>query len=234
MWKSKTDLFKKLENVRSSHGQISIELAEPLSNSNQVYNLDSNSAKNDFIQKPVTILKRPAANEIYPDDDVNKIIFPKMPFHIRWQLYHKKRDEIFNKSDIFSTPVKKPKRSTKRYRTYFKIKKLCSKLLVSTIVANPKEIRYNAKVPFWNFNELGLIDTGANISCIDSDLALTDFTTFSDFNKIKSSVRTADGSAQAVYGWIEVNISFKGQTNPLRLFIIPNISQKLILGIDRI
>lgn len=37
---------------------------------------------------------------------------------------------------------------------------------------------------------------------------------------------------QEVKGWIEVDIMFKGQKRTIKLFIIPNISSRLILGID--
>lgn len=93
-------------------------------------------------------------------------------------------------------------------------------------------MRYYAQVTFLNIREYGLLDTGANISCIGGELALNDFSKFSNISKCKSNVRTADGNLQNVNGWIEVDVTFKGETRPLKIFIIPSIAQKLILGID--
>lgn len=109
---------------------------------------------------------------------------------------------------------------------------MCRKLLISTIVSNPTDRRYYARVRFLNFEEFGLLDTGANISCIGSDLALNDFSKFPKFFKCKSFVKTADGKTQPVLGWLDVEISFQDTTKPIKLFIIPAISQRLILGID--
>lgn len=41
---------------------------------------------------------------------------------------------------------------------------------------------------------------------------------------------TADGKTQPVLGWIDVMI--KGQGKPIKLLIVPSISQNLILTVD--
>ncbi|XP_046803805.1 uncharacterized protein LOC124419228 [Lucilia cuprina] len=93
-------------------------------------------------------------------------------------------------------------------------------------------MRYYAKVSFLEFEEYGLLDTGANISCIGAELAKYNFSKFLNFNRCKSYVKTADGKSQSVVGWLDADISFKNTTKPLKLFIIPSISQRLILGLD--
>ncbi|XP_037827126.1 uncharacterized protein LOC119615120, partial [Lucilia sericata] len=185
--------------------------------------------------EPITILQRQTSS--YPihessEENVNHIIFPKLPYHKRLEIYLQKRNEIFNVSSICVNPKVKTKRSTARLRKFYKIRKICRKFLVSTIVSNPKDKRYYAKVNFLNFNEFGLLDTGANISCVGSDLALTDFSKFPNFVKCKSFVKTADGNSQPVLGWLDVNITFQNKSKPIKLFIIPSIAQRLILGID--
>ena len=102
---------------------------------------------------------------------------------MRMQNYIKKRNEIFNLSEIVYCPPIKPKRSTILLRKFFKTKKTCRKLFISTIVSNPKDLRYYAKVKFLEFEEYGLIDTGANISCVGSDLASFDFSKFLGYTK---------------------------------------------------
>lgn len=93
-------------------------------------------------------------------------------------------------------------------------------------------MRYYANVSFLGFNEFGLVDTGANISCVGSNLATYDFSAFPNFRKCKSFVKTADGTPQAVTGWLDVDLTFKNKTEKIKFFIIPSISQRVILGID--
>lgn len=161
-----------------------------------------------------------------------KVIYPKLPYHERYEIYMQRRNEIFNKTEKQVSFIQKPKRSTLRYRKYFKLKKMARKLLISAIISNPTDKRFYAQVKFLEFNEYGLLDTGANISCIGADLANHPFHHYKNFIKCKSFVRTADGKRQEIKGWIEVDIDFKGQTKTIKLFIIPAISSRLILGID--
>lgn len=180
--------------------------------------------------KTITILKRPTTLTTDSSEELSRMIYPKLPLHKRWEIYVQKRNEIFKGSDISS--IKSPKRSTIRLRRYFRLRKICGKIQISTIISNPKDSRYYARVSFLNFQEFGLLDTGANVSCIGGDLAQQDFSKYPNFSHCKSYVKTADGKSQSVLGWIKVNITFKDKTHEIRLFIIPTISQRLILGID--
>ncbi|XP_037824418.1 uncharacterized protein LOC119612660 [Lucilia sericata] len=180
----------------------------------------------------ITLLERPKTYTNEPKLEISKLITPKLPYHERLQLYMQKRNEIFNLSEITECKPSKSKRSTVRLRKYYKMRKTCRKLLISAIVSNPKDLRYYAKVKFLNFDEYGLLDTGANISCLGSDLAEIDFSKFPCYTKCKHYVKTADGHLQSVCGWLDVEIFFKDQSKTLKLFIIPSISQRLILGID--
>lgn len=53
-----------------------------------------------------------------------------------------------------------------------------------------------------------------------------------EFRKIKSVVRTVDGKSQDVLGFVETDITFRGEIRPLSLYIVPNLSLNLYLGID--
>lgn len=179
----------------------------------------------------ITILKSVSKRSEPFDEDTPKLLYPKLPYHKRWESYIRKRNEIFNVSSISSTS-KSPKCSTKRLRQFYKRRKICHQILVSSIISNPKDMRYYAKVSFLDFDELGLLDTGANVSCVGGELACTDFSKYSNFNKCKTYVKTADGNTQKVLGWLHVEISFKNQKKIMKLFVIPSISHRLILGID--
>lgn len=184
----------------------------------------------DDKETPITILQRPKTFSNDLGLDSSRIVHPRLPFHKRWEIYIRKRNEIFNVSSICH--LSRPKRSTVRLRNFFKVRKLCRNIRVSTIVSNPKDMRYYAKVSFLDFEEYGLLDTGANISCIGGNLAQKDFSKYSNFRSARSHARTADGSTQNVLGWIDVEVTFRGSTRCLRFLIIPSITQNLILGID--
>lgn len=63
-------------------------------------------------------------------------------------------------------------------------------------------------------------------------MALKDFSKYPYFTRCRSILKTADGNTQKVVGWLDVTVSLKGKTKPLKLFVIPPISQREILGID--
>lgn len=86
---------------------------------------------------------------------------------------------------------------------------------------------YLGKEQLW-----GLLDSGASISCLGQG-ALE----FLERENLKiapltASVLTADGTRQPVKGTINLDISFRGETKALTLFVIPSLSQKLYLGVD--
>jgi len=92
--------------------------------------------------------------------------------------------------------------------------------------------RNYAKVSFINYSEIDLLDTGANVSCIGSTLAKESFTNLSNYNAIKSHVRTADAILHPVSGILKVLMRYKDKEKVLDLYVIPSISQMLILGIE--
>lgn len=159
-------------------------------------------------------------------------LHPPLPYHERLQNYIQKRNEIFKVNSLVYASEIKSKRSTIRMRRYYKMRKLSRKFLVSAIISNPSDMRYYAKVSFLNFTELGLLDTGANITCLGSELAKTNFNNLPNYTKCKSIVKTADGNPQMVTGWLDLEVTFKKQSKRMKIFIIPSISQRLILGVD--
>lgn len=176
----------------------------------------------------ITILKR----EKPPDFSTNKIIYPIRPYHTRWEEYVAKRNEIFSISKSNYTLQHKSKRSTIRLRKYFKNRKIFSKYKISTIISFANDKRLYAKVSFLSFQEYGLLDTGANVSCVGSDLALNDFSKYEFFYECKSYVKTADGKTQKTLGCLNVDVTFRKETQRLKLLIIRSITQRLILGLD--
>ncbi|KAH8351717.1 hypothetical protein KR059_004939, partial [Drosophila kikkawai] len=101
------------------------------------------------------------------------------------------------------------KRNTRRMRNYYRNVKLRKKLVVATIIHNNDDMRSYAKVKLLEFEEHGLLDTGANISCIGSTLAKENFSQYPEFKNIKSYVKTADGKAHDVVGMLNVKMAYK-------------------------
>lgn len=177
----------------------------------------------------VTVLKR-----IIPGDDGHQIfpVRPLRPYHQRWADYLARRDLIFNVDSAYSQPIRKPKRSTIRLRRFHRQRRFSSKYRISSIVNDPQDQRLYAKVEFLDFVELGLLDTGANVTCIGSDLALADFSRYHQFCDLRSFVKTADGARQKVLGYLDVDVSFRNKLHRLKILIVPSLNQRLILGLD--
>lgn len=104
--------------------------------------------------------------------------------------------------------------------------------LLSSLYDKPNDIRPYADVLLFGKSYCGLLDTGASVSCLGSEAAMELLTTNNLYKKISSFVKTADGKTQMVTGYINTEIYFRGITKPIKLFIIPSLSQNLYLGID--
>lgn len=179
----------------------------------------------------VTILKRAMAFKT-SDTYAQRTLYPIRPYHERWKNYISKRNFIFNISSISTLTSKRPKRSTIRLRIYYKNRKMSSKFIISSIIHSQHDKRYYGKVEFLNFIEYGLLDSGANVSCIGADLSNIDFNKLQNFTPMRSYVKTADGTRQKTTGVLNVDVIFKGQTHKLILLIVPSLSQRLILGLN--
>lgn len=179
-------------------------------------------------------MKHEYAQDLKNDKDIQngKHLYPIIPYHIRLQKYLDTRKFLFEASAINNIPVRRPKRSTIRLRTYFKNRKITLKYIVSAIINNSSDKRFYAPVKFLTFAEFGLLDTGANVSCIGSDLANFNFKQFKEFCPIKTCVKTADGGIQKVLGLLQVDVNFRGIVKKLQFLIVPSINQRLILGLD--
>lgn len=124
------------------------------------------------------------------------------PFHVRVKEYYEIRDRIFNDSP-------KPTRSALRMRSFWQKAKHFEKLFLCSILDRPCDVRPYAEVTLFDQNMLGLLDTGASISCIGSEAAQNFLSSGARYRKLKSSVRTADGKPQKVIGYVETSVTFR-------------------------
>lgn len=104
--------------------------------------------------------------------------------------------------------------------------------LLSSIYDQPHDIRPYADIQIFGRTLTGLLDTGASVSCLGGDAAKEFLNSNIGFRKIRSGVKTADGKIQVVSGFIKTEIVFRGISKILTLYIVPNLSQNLYLGID--
>lgn len=79
---------------------------------------------------------------------------------------------------------------------------------------------------------MGLLDSGASISCLGKNCLQRIHQLGMKLRKVNQSVHTADGASQQVYGFVDVEASYNGKVCTIRLYAIPSLSQELYLGID--
>lgn len=79
----------------------------------------------------------------------------------------------------------------------------------------------------------GLLDSGASISCLGNkayDTLRRCNLKWKQYDKV--SIRTASGLTQNVKGYVDTTVTFKQMSKPIRLYIVPSLTNELYLGID--
>lgn len=79
---------------------------------------------------------------------------------------------------------------------------------------------------------IGLLDSGASISCLGNNSIDRVKQLGLRMRKINQEVHTADGASQPVIGFVDVEITYQGKLRQIRLYVIPSLTQELYLGID--
>lgn len=77
-----------------------------------------------------------------------------------------------------------------------------------------------------------MLDSGASISCFGNGAIDWLANHGLRWTRVVSSVRTADGTPQAVLGYLDLCVSYENKNKVLRLYVVPGLSQRLYLGID--
>lgn len=147
------------------------------------------------------------------------------PFHERLKQYNQIRQRIFSDSVNNS-------RSAERGRKYWNTVKHKQQQLVSTIVNLDDDVRPYASVVIIGKTVLGLLDSGASISCIGSSLCQEIISNGGKINNVSASVNTADGRKQNVLGTVQLYIKYKQTSKLLEFYLIPSLKQDLYLGIN--
>lgn len=151
------------------------------------------------------------------------------PYHIRLAEYKQARERIF--STAIYAPAKP--RSAKRMHDYWQRHKFLKRYVISPIVYDASDIRPYANIEIFGKNYLGLLDSGANKSCIGSELARSILDNeVGVYKKCRGSVKTADGKRQMVAGIITMSITFNNQQKEMEFLIVPTVTNDVICGMD--
>lgn len=119
---------------------------------------------------------------------------------------------------------------------YWKSVKISKRLLKNSEIAEVptdySDPRPHATVEICEESLVGLLDSGASISCLGrgADNFVQKYNL--KVKSIKTVVNTADGAPQSVNGYADVPITYMNVTKLVRLYIVPSLTQILYLGVD--
>lgn len=111
-------------------------------------------------------------------------------------------------------------------------KKLLKHANIAEITSTANDPRPHATIVIANQQLVGLLDSGASISCLGKNAENTILQLGLRMKKVNTIVNTADGAGQSVIGYVDATITYDNLTKIIRLYIIPSLSQQLYLGVD--
>lgn len=176
---------------------------------------------------PKTILKN--SNPV----DVSTHVVHKMtiiPIEERERNYELKRAEIFNTS--ISKTVKPVTFKINGVRQRFKTKKTFLKNISSSKFDKCHDTRKYATVSIFDQEITGLLDCGANITCLGKNSIEFLLNAGIKIIPFKASVKTASGDPVPIIGRIKCEIEFREIKRTFTVFVAPNLEQNLYLGSD--
>lgn len=162
---------------------------------------------------------------------------PLKSFDERQRLYDIKREEIFGEKFPTSNCTKYSETKPVTFKIYgvrqrFKLRKHFLRNISSTKLDKSSDTRKFATVTILNETINGLLDSGANITCLGE--GGLDFIKRSGHSIIPfhASVNTANGASVPIIGRIKCPVKFQDVTRTLMVFVAPKLKQKMYLGSD--
>lgn len=148
-----------------------------------------------------------------------------MSFHERETAYYQKRKEIFDQSATETHEKKIPK-----IRQKAKEKHQLYKSIESSILTDHEDDRVYIQVKIGKELLTGLVDTGANITCLGK--GCLDFLKRNeiDFIPLDASLKTAGGNHKNIVGYLKIPIHFRKSMTTFTVFLAPDLQQSLYLG----
>ena len=106
---------------------------------------------------------------------------------------------------------------------------VCS--IITNVQTRYTDVRPYAEIVLLGEKCLGLLDSGAEVSCLGKHMAKkVQNKLYSKNHKI--SIRTADSTEVVCFGSIELEVLFKNVKQKIIFFVVPNLNQDIILGVD--
>lgn len=166
--------------------------------------------------------------EYLPVFNMNPAQFRREPWHVRLNIYEKRRKELGLEEIKICKLGKKSQRARKRYRQ----RKLQRKAISVSVLDSYKDLRPYAKICIFGQEKLGLLDSGASISILGKDSIELLKTAGCKFTKFKSLVKTASGESQDIIGKLKIRVGYKNMSEYITFYIAPSLSQEIYLGVD--
>ncbi|XP_059222537.1 uncharacterized protein K02A2.6-like [Stomoxys calcitrans] len=117
-------------------------------------------------------------------------------------------------------------------RKFWKIVKNLKRDFSVSVLERPGDVRPYAEVRLLDRNVIGLLDTGASVTCLGAQAAIDFLGSQIPYKKLNTTVNTADGKPQRIAGVFTTEVVFRNKSEPITIYVVPNLSQDLILGID--
>ena len=147
--------------------------------------------------------------------------------------YEDARRRIFNEEIICDIESKSRNfKKIQRLREKAAIKKRMKNKIESSILAINDDNRPYAKVIIEGEEILGLLDSGASLSCLGRGALEFIKKHNIDMIKMTEDIRTADGKQQQIHGRFKSTVSWSGKTQEIELYVVPSLQQQLYLGVD--
>lgn len=129
--------------------------------------------------------------------------------------------------------INKPRLQPFQYWRSVRLSKKCIESANISEKLNENDPRPHAKLLINKTEVVGLLDSGASISCFGKNAADTLAKCGIVFKQnTGSSVVTACGSHQNIEGFVDVAVTFQATTKCIRFYIIPTLSNTVYLGVD--
>lgn len=170
-------------------------------------------------------------NSVLVTDDTSEIPSTLLNnFYTKLLKYNDAKSRIFNCNE----KSEKKKIRLVKCRIRYKNRKILNRNIAESSIDSNTDLRPYADVTICGNVLKGLLDSGAQISCLGRNcinFVKNNEIPYSCF-PISKHVRTASGEPQEIIGFINIDIHFRNQVHNMRLFLIPSLDQQLYLGTD--
>lgn len=141
-------------------------------------------------------------------------LIPLLPYHERLLRYRRARERIFCEELYLQHDHKSVrKRNTKRLRQFWGKIVSDRKIIRHSLDEIEKDLhdsRFFIRITLFGMDLVGLIDTGATVTCISGNAAKHFLREDIPYRILREHVTTAGGRKYNVVGYVETNVEYKG------------------------